>query len=119
MEAQASDRMEINVDSISTELHVRPEVLRKIIISFAGTLAIKMVELTSAFEKDDVVSMRAILHEMRGTSGNLRLEKLYVTARTLHEAVKAGQEHVKISEYLTALKRRSSELTDIINRWGR
>ena len=111
--------MEININTISMELHVRPEVLRKIIISFAGTLAIKMVELNSACEKDDMIRMRAILHEIRGTSGNLRLEKLYVAARTLHEAVKAGQAKDKILEYLGALKAQSTELMGVVSQWGK
>ena len=118
-ENQTGGRLEINLDVISGELHVRPEILKKIITSFAGTLAVKLAELATACSKDDVARARAILHEVRGTSGNLRLEKVYVTARALHEAVKAGQEKVKILEYLESLKARSAELTDVVSRWGK
>ncbi|HOW36478.1 MAG TPA: hypothetical protein PL155_08715 [Candidatus Omnitrophota bacterium] len=102
----------VDVDAISRELRVRPEILKRIIISFSKTLTEKMFQLEGALADDNAVFMRALLHEIRGTSGNLRLAVVYETAKTLHEAVKAGEEKKRLQEYFDALKVCSSQLTE-------
>ncbi len=104
----------IDIDAISQELHVRPEVLKRIIASFSKTLTEKVINLEHALMKSDVVGMRALLHEIRGTSGNLRLTKVYSAALDLHEAVKANAEREKLSQYLSVLREHSAALDEFI-----
>lgn len=104
----------INIDAISLEMHVRPEVLKKIITSFSQTLTEKNVGLEDAIQKDDALRARAILHEVRGTSGNLRLHEVYDSARILHEAVKAGEPKENLLKYFEVLKSHSKELTEFV-----
>ena len=101
---------DIDIDAISRELHVRPEVLKRIIAGFSKTLTEKIVQLEDALAKSDTVKMRALLHEIRGTSGNLRLAKVYSSALDLHEAVKANAEKEKLQQYFSVLKSRSAAL---------
>ena len=103
--------MDYDIEKVSQELHIRPEVLRRIATSFATTLSAKIQDLQEAMAKDDVLKMRAILHEVRGTSGNLRLEDIFSSARTLHEAVKASEDKTNILEYFEALKSRLIEFS--------
>ena len=102
----------IDIDAISKEMHVRPEVLKNIMSSFMKTLTSKLTELAEAHEKSDVTRMRAILHEVRGTSGNLRLQDVYSSAVTLHEAVKAGEGREKTTTYLEDLKKKAAFLAE-------
>ena len=102
----------IDVEAVSQQLHVRAEVLKKIMVSFSQTLAGKLVELGEAHEKSDILRMRAILHEIRGTSGNLRLQDVYASAVTLHEAVKAGEAKEKTDAYLEDLKKKAALLVE-------
>src|SRR3989338_3420808 len=94
----------IDIDVISQELHVRPEVLKRIIASFFKTLTEKVINLEQALLKSNTAGMRALLHEIRGTSGNLRLAKIYSAAMDLHEAVKANAEREKLSRFLSVLR---------------
>lgn len=104
----------INIDAISQEMHVRPEILKRIITSFAQTLTEKNTGLEDALLKDDALRARAILHEVRGTSGNLRLHEVYDSARILHEAVKAGEPKENLLKYFEVLKAHSKELTEFV-----
>ncbi len=103
---------DIDIDAISRELHVRPEVLKRIIAGFSKTLSEKIVQLEGALAKSDTVKMRALLHEIRGTSGNLRLAKIYSSAMDLHEAVKANAENEKLQQFFSVLKSRSAVLDE-------
>jgi len=102
----------IDVEAISQQLHVRAEVLKRIIVSFSQALAGKLAELSEVHEKSDILKMRAILHEIRGTSGNLRLQDVHSSAVTLHEAVKAGAAKEKTTAYLEDLKKKAALLAE-------
>ena len=112
--SNGQNNLDINIDAISQELHVRPEVLKRIVTSFAQTLAEKIIPLEDALLKDDAIRARAILHEIRGTSGNLRLTKIYDAARILHEAVKANEEKNNLLKYFETLKSYALALTEFI-----
>ena len=102
----------IDLEAISKGLHVRSDILKKIMVGFEQTLVGKLAELAEAHEKSDVLRMRALLHEIRGTSGNLRLQDVYNSAVTLHEAVKAGEDKTKTAAYLEDLKKKAASLSE-------
>lgn len=106
--------MTVDINAISQQLGVRPEVLKRIITSFAQTLSQKTSDLQDALAKDDALRARAILHEVRGTSGNLRLSNVYDSARILHEAVKVGDQKANLLKYFEALKAASVELSEFV-----
>ncbi len=105
-----------NLDAVSEELKIRPEILKKLVISFSKTLSEKIQALEEALKADDVIKMRALLHEIRGTSGNLRLESIATTGRIMHEAVKSENQKEKIHEYFDALKAQTHALGYFIAR---
>ena len=102
----------LNIEEISNELRVRPEIYRRLLHSFSKTIIEKMQVLEEALKTDDVMKMRAILHEVKGTSGNLRLKAMSETANTLHVAVKAGEPKEKLEEYFVSLKARTKEFVE-------
>jgi len=106
------DQQQLNIafESISQQLKVRPEILKKLIKSFSVSLGEKMVNLEQALEKNDALLMRSILHEIKGTAGNLRLETISAAENVMHEAVKAGEAQPKLKEYFDTLKSRVQEL---------
>ncbi|MFA6378521.1 MAG: Hpt domain-containing protein [Candidatus Omnitrophota bacterium] len=84
--------------AVSQELHVRPEILTKLLKSFSNTLSQKIAQLDDFMLKNDVIQIRAIMHEVKGTSGNLRLKQVYEAADAMHVSVKAGDPAEKITE---------------------
>lgn len=111
-----SEPLPVNIDfqSISEQLKVRPEILKRLIKSFALSLNDKMKGLDEALGKNDAAQMRAILHEIKGTAGNLRLNTITGAENVMHEAVKVGEDPQKLGEYLRTLKQRVQELQDYL-----
>lgn len=110
--------LNIDFEKISQELKVRPEILKKLVVSFTNSLPQKIQTLGDAFTQNDVLKMRAILHELKGTSGNFRLETVANAVITMHTAVKAGEDPQKIKEYFEILKIKVEELRQYIAKQG-
>lgn len=108
------DKLTIDIAKISQELRVRPEVLTRIMASFAKNLEDKMVQLNIALQKMDVEMMRAILHEIKGTAGNLRLHNVCTAENAMHVAVKAGDPQLKLAIYFEDLKTESKRFQKFI-----
>src|SRR3989338_1696475 len=100
----------IDFTAISQQLKIRPEILKKLIKSFSGALFEKMTALEAALAENDGMQMRMILHEIKGTAGNLRLATISEAEDAMHEAVKAGEGKDKLEGYLKTLKARVDEL---------
>lgn len=101
-----------DVTAVSQELHVRPEILTKLLKSFSNTLAQKIAQLDEFMLKNDVVQIRAIMHEVKGTSGNLRIKQVYEAADIMHLAVKAGDAPEKIVPLFATFKKESMLFID-------
>ena len=111
-------KLNIDYAAISQLLKVRPEILKKLIVSFSKSLEEKSKDLEAALAKNDAMQMRMILHEIKGTAGNLRLETISEAENVMHEAVKAGEDKAKLEEYLKTLKLRISELKEYLSKQG-
>ena len=110
------DSFQLDIEKISQELRVRPEIFKRLVISFSKSIVEKIQILEQALTQDDSVKARAILHELKGTSGNLRLQPIFEAVETLHVAVKAGEPKVKQQEYRTNLKSRCQEFIEYATR---
>lgn len=100
----------IQVQEVSQELHIRPEVYVRIVTSFSEALGEKLKTLSEALADKDEEQMRKTLHEIRGAAGNLRLKGIAEPAITLNEAVKAEEPHEKLAQYLEPLKAEAEKL---------
>ena len=100
----------IHYNNISQQLKIRPEILKKLIKSFSLALLDKMKILETALASNDATQMRAVLHEIKGTAGNLRLSTICTAENVMHEAVKGGEKKEKLAEYLKVLQERVAEL---------
>lgn len=96
-----------NIEAISEELHVRGEILTKLIKNFSNTLVQNLFLLDASMAMGDVVQMRAILHVVRGTAGNLRLNRIHDSAQDMHEAVQAAAPQDRISELFKIFRNES------------
>lgn len=96
-----------DIESVSQELHVRPQVLEKILKSFSNTLNQKILKLDGLVARNDIAQIRAILHEVEGTAGNLRLKSVYESAGRMHKAVKAKEPFEKVSALFKIFKNES------------
>ena len=104
MSEEETSNFSYDFDAVAQELHVRPEILKRLVESFSVTLAGKVVQLDELVPAKDVEKIRAIMHEVKGTSGNLRLTKVYESADKMHVAVKAEEPQEAILEYFNAFK---------------
>ncbi len=107
-------KISIDYDNISQQLKVRPEILKKLIKSFAFALTEKMNILETGLSNNDAAQMRSVLHEIKGTAGNLRLSTICVAENVMHEALKAQESKEKLTEYFAVLKERVAELQQYI-----
>lgn len=111
-----SAQLQIDVTKISQELKIRPEIYLKILVSFTHTLKDKVVLLQEALTARNFDEMRRILHEIKGTSGNLRLPTISSHQETLHVAVKAQEPQEKLLEYMSRLKDETDKLYQYVQK---
>jgi len=111
-ENQNTNVFQLDIEKVSQELRVRPEIFKRLVISFSKTIVEKMQTLEQSLNQDDAVKARAILHELKGTSGNLRVQPVYEAVDILHVAVKVPEPKEKLQQYLAALKSRCQEFID-------
>jgi HPt (histidine-containing phosphotransfer) domain-containing protein len=102
--------IQIDVTKVSQELRIRPEVYTKILRSFVDTLQQKVAMLHQALAAQDHETMRKILHEIKGTAGNLRLVNISTAEERLHQAVKSQEQADKLHEYTQTLQSESERL---------
>jgi HPt (histidine-containing phosphotransfer) domain-containing protein len=111
------EHLSYDVEGVSQELHVRPEALVKILKSFAQTLSEKIVQLNELAEKNDQEQLRAILHEVKGTAGNLRLKKICELADRMHQAIKNKESSMAIAMWFQAFKNQSFAFINLAKRF--
>ena len=109
-----SDEFQYDAEAVASELRIRPEILKKLLGSFSNTLADKISQLDMLIPVNDVEKIRAIMHEVKGTAGNLRLTKVYETADVMHVAVKEEEAQNKILNYFEEFKGESNQFIQYI-----
>jgi HPt (histidine-containing phosphotransfer) domain-containing protein len=102
--------LDIDVDGICKELRIRPEVYIRLAISFSNSLVGKMKTLNEAMSENQADQMRMILHEIKGTAGNLRLSNISTAEAVMHLAVKAGENKKTIQQHFEILKAETEKL---------
>ena len=105
----------INVEQVSQELRIRPEIYLKITMSFVNSLSGKLKILSDALSSNDKDQVRMTLHEIKGTAGNLRLSTLSAVESIMHEALKAGEPQSRLVHYFESLRRESEKLQQYMN----
>jgi len=108
--------MSIDVDKVSEELRIRPQIYIRLITSFASSLSGKMKALNEALESNDTDQMRMILHEIKGTAANLRLQSLLRAEDVMHVAVKGGEAQKQLYKYFADLSAESVKLQQYVNK---
>ena len=105
----------IDVDKVSEELRIRPQIYIRLVTSFSNSLSGKMKALNEALERNDTDQMRMILHEIKGTAANLRLHSLLRAEDTMHVAVKTGEGQKPLFKYFADLSTESVKLQQYVN----
>ena len=109
-----SNVYQLDVAGVSQELRIRPEIYVKIVTSFAQNLTAKMAALNTAVIGNDAQQMRIILHEIKGTAGNLRLKDLMGAEILMHDAVLKGDTQDKISKLFEGLNAEVLRLQEFV-----
>ena len=109
-----SDAYQLDIQGISQELRIRPEIYLKIVTSFAQNLTAKMATLNTAVIANDAQQMRIVLHEIKGTAGNLRLKDLMAVETLIHEAVLKNESQEIISKLFEGLNAEVLRLQEFI-----
>ncbi len=117
-ELQSGNEIQLDVEQVSRELRIRPEIYVKIVVSFANSLAGKLKALSEALAIKNNDQVRMILHEIKGTAGNLRLKNIAEAENIMHVAVKAGENSKQLSQYYENLRLESEKLQRYITRFS-
>ena len=116
MENYSDEQVLVDVERVSQELRIRPQIYVKLVRSFVDSLAGKMNILDHALTSNDRDQMRMVLHEIKGTAGNLRLYNITGPEAVLHAAVKAGENQKIMAAHLTVLRGETERLQQYVNR---
>ncbi len=115
-ENRSDDSFQLDAEQVSQQLKIRPEIYLKIVNSFAKTLDDKMQMLGQALTANDAETMRSILHELKGTAGNLRLSSIIDKQSDLHLSVKEGHSPDKLKPLYEALKKECLKLQQFLRK---
>lgn len=105
----------IDIQQVSQELRIRPEIYLKILKSFAESLPGKMSQISNALALNNTDQVRMILHEIKGTSSNLRAQNVLSAETIMHVAVKSNESSQNINKYFENLSKESEKLLQFIN----
>ena len=103
-EDRPSPEVTIDIEQISAQLKIRPHIYLKLVTSFVESLDEKMRLFQESLGVEDREKMRMILHEIKGTAGNLRLYTITGPEAVLHTALKAGENRVILLHHFDILK---------------
>jgi len=103
---------EINIDvtKICEQMKIRPTIYVKLVTSFTESLEHKFNVFQQALEQNNREQMRMIMHEIKGTASNLRLNNIIGPQAVLHTAVKAGEKKEALSRHFEILKDEADRL---------
>ena len=113
-----ADDIQLDVEQVAEELKIRPEIYVRIVKSFSETLKEKIVVLSKAVADRDTETMRKVLHEIKGTAGNLRLRGVSEAESVMHNDVKANASTDKLMPELAALRKESEKLTQFVAQYS-
>ncbi len=102
--------IDLDINQICTQLKIRPEIYMKLVNSFVQSLDGKYKRFSAALAENDRETMRMILHEIKGTAGNLRLYALTGPESVLHVAVKAGENQNILGRHFEMLQTETQRL---------
>jgi HPt (histidine-containing phosphotransfer) domain-containing protein len=100
----------LDIVQISSELRIRPEIYLRIVTSFSKTLQEKILILKQALQPIDLETLRRVLHEIKGTSSNLRLHNVSAAEQLMHDEVKGAGDQQKMENYLNLIKTEAERL---------
>ena len=111
---ETNNNINIDIEGTSQLLKIRPHIYVKLVKSFAESLTQKIALFNDALASNDREQMRMILHEIKGTAGNLRLHNITGPESVLHTAVKAGEENIILLKHFEILKSEIEKLQSYI-----
>ena len=112
----SDDQNLLNVDETCAQMKIRPHIYMKLVTSFVDSLEGKLKNFQSFLENDDREQMRMILHEIKGTAGNLRLYTLTGPEAVLHTALKAGAKTDVLKSHFAVLSEAVIQLREVIKK---
>ena len=112
--SESPEKIMLDVNKVSQELRIRPEVYVKIVTSFSQTLMEKVQLLEDGLAKRDWDALRRILHEIKGTASNLRLKEVTAAEEVMHAEVKGAADPEKLRLGLVSLKTEAERLRAVV-----
>lgn len=92
------------------ELGIPEALYDELVKGFVSQSEGVVLDLEKALSEKDYVKVSRAAHFVKGASGNLRIEEIYVTAKELETVAKTGQDLEKIELQAKSLKSLIEEL---------
>ncbi len=99
---------------ITAELGIDEEAYAELFRDFIAQTEKKIKKLGQTIAADNFGEMAKIAHEIKGSSGNLRITEMQGIAKSIEMAAKAGRNKQAITKNLQALKEAMEELRRLV-----
>jgi HPt (histidine-containing phosphotransfer) domain-containing protein len=108
--------MDININQISGQLHIPPEVYRRILEKSLTTTAEDIVLLQKVVSEGNYDQVRFVAHRLKGIYSNLHIEELRQAAEALQTAAKSDPQAEEIGRLFQVFCEGFEELKTSLDR---
>ncbi len=118
-EEKISKRVEKELEFIEKackELGLSKEVVEKLADKFFETVDQRLEEMLRCMEKKDCENLAHVAHTLKGSSGSLKLDFIYLLSKKIEEKAKAG-ELKECATLMNRLKKEAEELKKAYKLW--
>lgn len=78
-----------DVDALIEELELDQEDIVELLADFKDFIEETLPQLVSAVQEQNITESRSLSHSIKGSAGNLRINKVYETAKKMQDAADA------------------------------
>lgn len=114
-EESKNDIETYSIENIAAELETSVEVIDMLLKKFFKRFDIQIQEMYQAVKEEDFNKLYSILHSVKGTSGNLRLNYILELVTTLEKHAKTEDKDFQWVKSLELLEEYNQKYTDILD----
>jgi two-component system, sensor histidine kinase and response regulator len=100
-----------DINALIEELELDKEDIVELMDDFKDFITTALPNLENAINSGDTGEVRSVAHSIKGSAGNLRINFVYETAKTMQDAADAG-EGDKLKELLPTIKTQIEEFIE-------
>ena len=108
------DILTYDIQNIATQLEVDLQIIKKLLKIFFDKFNTQIKEIYKAVKQKDFDNLYSILHTIKGTSGNLRLQYILELVTTMEQHAKSSNKNFQWKEQLKLLEKYIQDYKNIL-----